>query len=213
LEAQGLVKILIVDDHALVREGLGQVLSGIYPRLQLLHAGTGALAIDMLLPHRDIDLVLLDYHLPDMNGLEVLRQMGRIQPALVVLMISGSTTLQLIQLALKNGAAGFVTKSGNTDDLLEAISQVLSGEIYLPQELRPLAAAGKAALAAPLSRKQEQVLRGLMEGYTNREIAASLEVSEETIKTHVSAILRYFHADNRTQAVRAAANYAFNASN
>jgi DNA-binding NarL/FixJ family response regulator len=198
LEAQGLVKILIVDDHALVREGLGQVLSGIYPRLQLLHAGTGASAIDMLLPHRDIDLVLLDYHLPDMNGLEVLRQMGRIQPALVVLMISGSTTLQLIQLALKNGAAGFVTKSGNTDDLLEAISQVLSGEIYLPQELRPLAAAGKASLAAPLSRKQEQVLRGF---------------SEETIKTHVSAILRYFHADNRTQAVRAAANYAFNASN
>ena len=192
------MKILIVDDHALVREGLGQVLSGIYPRLQLLHAGTGASAIDMLLPHRDIDLVLLDYHLPDMNGLEVLRQMGRIQPALVVLMISGSTTLQLIQLALKNGAAGFVTKSGNTDDLLEAISQVLSGEIYLPQELRPLAAAGKASLAAPLSRKQEQVLRGF---------------SEETIKTHVSAILRYFHADNRTQAVRAAANYAFNASN
>jgi DNA-binding NarL/FixJ family response regulator len=90
---------------------------------------------------------------------------------------------------------------------------VLSGEIYLPQELRPLAAAGKASSAAPLSRKQEQVLRGLMEGYTNREIAASLEVSEETIKTHVSAILRYFRADNRTQAVRAAANYAFNASN
>lgn len=207
------MKILIVDDHALVREGLGQVLAGIYPRLELLHAGTGAGAIDMLLPHRDIDLVLLDYHLPDMNGLEVLRQMGRIQPALVVLMISGSTTLQLIQLALKNGAAGFVTKSGNTEDLLEAISQVLSGEIYVPQELRPLASAGKAALAAPLSRKQEKVLRGLMEGQTNREIAVSLSVSEETIKTHVSAILRYFHADNRTQVVRAAAQYAFNASN
>ena len=88
VEVEGIVKILIVDDHALVREGLGQVMAGMYPRLELLHAGTGAAAIDMLLPHRNIDLVLLDYHLPDMNGLQVLRQLGRIQPSLVVLMIS-----------------------------------------------------------------------------------------------------------------------------
>ena len=203
------MKILIVDDHALVREGLGQVLSGMYPRLELLHAGTGAAAIDMLLPHRNIDLVLLDYHLPDMNGLQVLRQMGRIQPSLVVLMISGSTTLQLIQMALKDGAAGFVTKTGNTDDLLDAINQVLEGEIYIPHELRPLINAGKAAQVQALSRRQEAVLRGLLEGHTNREIAIKLLVSEETIKTHVSAILRYFDADNRTQAVRAASSYAF----
>jgi len=203
------VKILIVDDHALVREGLGQVLTGMYPRLELLHAGTGAAAINMLLPHRNIDLVLLDYHLPDLNGLEVLRQMGRIQPALVVLMISGSTTLQLIQMALKDGAAGFVTKTGNTDDLLDAINQVLGGEIYIPHELRPLVAAGKAAKVQALSRRQEAVLRGLLDGQTNREIAARLMVSEETVKTHVSAILRYFDADNRTQAVRAASSYAF----
>jgi len=180
-----------------------------YPRLQLLHAGTGANAIDMLLPHRDINLVLLDYHLPDMNGLEVLRQMGRIQPSLVVLMISGSTTLQLIQMALKDGAAGFVTKTGNTDDLLYAINQVLGGEIYIPHELRPLVNAGKAAKVQALSKRQEAVLRGLLDGHTNREIAGKLLVSEETVKTHVSAILRYFDADNRTQAVRAAASYAF----
>ena len=209
LEAIALVKILIVDDHALVREGLGQVLAVMYPRLELLHAGAGAAAIDMLLPHRNIDLVLLDYHLPDMNGLEVLRQMGRIQPALVVLMISGSTTLQLIQMALKDGAAGFVTKTGNTDDLLDAINQVLGGEIYIPHELRPLVAAGKAAKVQALSRRQEAVLRGLLDGSTNREIAVKLMVSEETVKTHVSAILRYFDADNRTQAVRAASSYAF----
>ena len=205
------MKILIVDDHALVREGLGQVLAGLHPDLELLQAGTGATAIDMLLPHRNIDLVLLDYHLPDMNGLEVLRQMGRIQPALVVLMISGSTTLQLIQMALKDGAAGFVTKTGNTDDLIEAIDQVLKGEIYLPRELRPLAAQGRKTFGPSLSRRQEAVLRGLMDGHTNREIANQLLVSEETVKSHVSAILRYFDADNRTQVVRLAANYAFSA--
>jgi len=183
-----------------------------YPALELLHAGSGAIAIDLLLPHRDIDLVLLDYHLPDINGLEVLRQMGRIQPSLVVLMISGSTTLQLISQSLNAGAAGFVTKSGNTDDLRQAIAQVLAGEIYIPQEVRSQAKTAAIATTAPLSKKQEQVLRLLMDGETNREIAKALFVSEETIKTHVSAILRYFDAENRTQAVRAAVNYAYSTS-
>lgn len=182
-----------------------------YPDLVLLHAGTGAVAIDLLLPHRDIDLVLLDYHLPDINGLDVLRQMGRIQPSLVVLMISGSTTLQLISQSLSAGAAGFVTKSGNTEDLRQAIAQVMAGEIYIPQEMRTQASPAAFSATAPLSKKQEQVLRLLMDGQTNREIAKALFVSEETIKTHVSAILRYFDADNRTQVVRAAANYAYSA--
>jgi DNA-binding NarL/FixJ family response regulator len=210
--SKNILKILIVDDHALLREGLGQVLLSMYPALELLQAGSGAIAIDLLLPHRDIDLVLLDYHLPDINGLEVLRQMGRIQPSLVVLMISGSTTLQLISQSLNAGAAGFVTKSGNTDDLRQAIAQVLAGEIYIPQEVRSQAKTAAIATTAPLSKKQEQVLRLLMDGQTNREIAKALFVSEETIKTHVSAILRYFDAENRTQAVRAAVNYAYSTS-
>ncbi len=209
----GLVlKILVVDDHALVREGLAQVLAGIHPQLTLLHAATGADAIATLLPHRNIDLVLLDYHLPDMTGLEVLRQLGRIQPSLVVLMISGSTTLQIIQQALNAGAAGFVTKSGDTEELLSAIQQVIQGEIYIPHELRAIHRSGKLGghgVANSLSRRQEQVLRGIMNGQSNRDIAAELDLSEETVKTHVSAILRYFNAENRTQAAVAAAEYAY----
>ncbi|MEI7514038.1 MAG: response regulator transcription factor [Betaproteobacteria bacterium] len=209
------MKILVVDDHALVREGLAQVLAGIYPQLTLLHAATGADAIALLLPHRNIDLVLLDYHLTDMTGLEVLRQLGKIQPSLVVLMISGSTTVQIIQQALNAGAAGFVTKSGDTQELLSAIEQVLQGEIYIPQELRAVHGSGKSGVsgAAPsLSRRQEQVLRGIMNGQSNREIAAELDLSEETVKTHVSAILRYFSVENRTQAAVAAADYAYSSS-
>ena len=203
------MKILAIDDHELVREGLNQVLQMLGDDIDVIQADNAQEAFMVLIAHRDLDLILLDYHLPDMNGLQVLRQLGRIQPSLVVLMISGSTTLQLIQMALKDGAAGFVTKTGNTDDLLDAINQVLGGEIYIPHELRPLINAGKAAQVQALSRRQEAVLRGLLEGNTNREIAIKLLVSEETIKTHVSAILRYFDADNRTQAVRAASSYAF----
>ena len=113
---------------------------------------------------------------------------------------------------MQAGAAGFVTKSGNTDDLRQAIGQVLAGEIYIPQEMRALAQQTAITHTAPLSKKQEMVLRLLMDGQTNREIAKALFVSEETVKTHVSAILRYFDADNRTQVVRAAANYAYSTS-
>ena len=94
----------------------------------------------------------------------------------------------------------------------QAIAQVLAGEIYIPQEVRSQAKTAAIATTAPLSKKQEQVLRLLMDGQTNREIAKALFVSEETIKTHVSAILRYFDAENRTQAVRAAVNYAYSTS-
>ena len=114
------MKILIVDDHALMREGLGQLLAGMYPDLALLHAANGAQAIDMLLPHRDIDLVLLDYQLPDMTGLDVMRHVAKIQPGLAVLVISGSVNPPLMQQTLSAGACGFVQKTGNAQALVQA---------------------------------------------------------------------------------------------
>lgn len=203
------MKILIVDDHALMREGLGQLLAGMYPSLVLLHAANGAQAIAMLLPHRDIDLVLLDYQLPDMTGLDVLRQFARIQPGLVVLVISGSVNPHLMQQTLSAGACGFVQKTGNAQALVRAIDLVLKGGIYRPPELEVLNKSGNTDGPNALSPRQETVLQRLMDGQSNREIAQELDVSEETIKTHVSAILRYFNAENRTQAALAALDYGF----
>ena len=105
------MKILIVDDHALVREGLAQVLQNLSPDLQLLQAKDGAQALATLLPHQDMDLVLLDYQLPDSNGLDVLRDIGNIQPALPVLMMSGQCTAQVMRQALQLGALGFISIS------------------------------------------------------------------------------------------------------
>lgn len=202
------MKILIVDDHALVREGLAQVLQQISPALHLLQATHGAQALAWLLAHQDIDLVLLDYHLPDSNGLEVLVEMGKVQPALPVLMMSGLCTAQVMRQALQLGALGFLSKAASSEEFLEGVQSALKGEVVVPQVL--LNSSGSLAFQTLfLSPRQENVLAHLVNGLTNREIAVALNVSEETIKTHVGTILRYFDVQNRTQAVVAAANYAF----
>jgi DNA-binding NarL/FixJ family response regulator len=206
------MKILIVDDHPLIREGLGQLLKGRYPQAQVVLAGSGAEAVALLLPHRDIDLVLLDYNLADMTGLEVLHEFSRVRAHLAVLIVSGSSNPHLMQQTLNAGALGFVLKSGAIDEIFEAIDLALHGEKYIPPELRDYNALelseGKSPRAR-LSHRQETVLYGVMDGQTNREIALSLGLSEETIKNHVSAILRHFESGNRTQAVVAAADAGY----
>ena len=205
------MKILIVDDHPLIREGMTQLLKGRYPQMELLQAGTGAQAVEMLLPHRDIELVLLDYKLTDMTGLEVLREISRVRSRLAVLVISAAANPHLMQQTMEAGALGFVLKSGDTEEMYKAIDLALRGEKYLPPELQAFQALTRSGVRTRprLSHRQQTVLYGLMEGHSNREIALELGLSEETIKNHVTAILRHFEADNRTQAVLAAADSGY----
>lgn len=205
------MKILVVDDHALVREGLRQVLKGLEENLEVLQAGTCGQAFSMAKAHGDIDLVLLDYHLPDMNGLEALAVFGEEHPELPIVLLSGQANLQIMRQVLQSGAAGFVTKSCVSDELLRAVRSVLNGDIYLPKELsEALAADSDAQSGKPLlTQRQELVLRCLLDGLANRDIADHLHVSEETVKTHVAAILRHFEVQNRTQAVVAAARFGY----
>lgn len=205
------MKILVVDDHALVREGLRQVLKGLEDNLEVLQAGTCGQAFALAETHGDIDLVLLDYHLPDMTGLEALAVFGGKHPELPIVMLSGQASTQIMRQVLQAGAAGFVTKSSVSDELLRAVRSVLDGDVYLPQELNAAtaSAADAASGKAPLTQRQELVLRCLLDGLANRDIAEQLHVSEETVKTHVAAILRYFEVQNRTQAVVAAARFGY----
>lgn len=205
------MKILVVDDHALVREGLRQVLKGLEEHLEVLQAGNCEQAFVLAHKHGDLDLVLLDYHLPDMNGLDALGIFGERHPELPVVLLSGSANTQLMRQVLQAGAAGFVTKSCVSDELLRAVRSVLEGDIYLPQELTnaPPATLEDSNGRPLLTQRQDLVLRCLLDGQANREIAEQLHVSEETIKTHVAAILRHFDVQNRTQAVVAAARLGY----
>jgi DNA-binding NarL/FixJ family response regulator len=211
------VKILVVDDHALVREGLHQVLKSLDENVEVLQAGNCMQGFALAQIHGDLDLVLLDYHLPDMNGMEALTVFGERHPEVPVVVLSGSANIQIMRQVLQAGASGFVTKSSLSDELLAAVRKVLAGDIFLPHELNASAKAPSSKAQpgngqkTPLTQRQDLVLRCLLDGMSNREIGDVLHVSEETIKTHITAILRYFDVQNRTQAVVAAARTGYKA--
>lgn len=201
------LKILVVDDHALVREGLRQVLKGLQNDVEVLEAPHCARAFELAALHPDLDLVLLDYHLPDMDGLTALKVFGQRHPELPIFMLSGSVNPQVMRQVLAQGAAGFITKSSMSEELMSALRQVLTGDVYMPPEL--LMAPGAGNLEPQLTPRQEDVLYLLLDGHSNKEISHTLQLSDETVKNHVTAILRGFGVQTRTQAVLAAARYGY----
>jgi DNA-binding NarL/FixJ family response regulator len=220
------LKILVVDDHALVREGLRQVLRGLDENVEVLEAPHCARAFALAAAHADLDLVLLDYHLPDMDGLSALDVLRDRHPELPVFILSGSANPQIMGQVLAKGAAGFMTKSSMSEELLVALRLVLNGDIYVPVELqsaRSLASSSsnaatssttadtsiRAQQAPQFTSRQLAVLQQLMDGRSNRQISQSLSMSEETVKTHVSSILRGFDVHTRMQAVLAAGRYGY----
>jgi DNA-binding NarL/FixJ family response regulator len=211
------VKILVVDDHALVRAGLCQVLQGLDPAepTEVLQAPNCARAFELAASHPDLDLVLLDYHLPDMNGLAALAVLGKKHPELPVVILSGSANPSIMQRVLAQGAAGFVTKSGLSDELLQALRLVLDGGVYTPSDSDLFSdpnvhlATGAAPVFTP---RQEEVLRLLLDGCSNREISDRLTLSDETIKNHISSILRTFGVKTRMQAALEAGRWGYGRS-
>ena len=209
------MKILVVDDHALVREGLRQVLKGLDEQIYVLEAPNCGRAFELAALHPDLDLVLLDYHLPDMNGLAALSIFGKNHPELPIVMLSGSVNPRVMRQVLAQGASGFMTKSGLSDDLLGVIRRVLDGEIFTPPELlnTPVSLQSEEPDSTPatfvLTPRQEEVLYLLMDGFSNKDISRSLDLSEETVKNHVSAILRGFDVQTRIQAVIAASGHGY----
>lgn len=209
------LKILVVDDHALVREGLRQVLKGLDEQVEVLEAPHCGRAFELAALHPDLDLVLLDYHLPDMNGLEALEVFGRDHPELPIVMLSGSINPRVMRQVLAKGAAGFLTKSGLSQELLAALRLVLAGQVYMPPDLTLEPAmvdheeAGAADAPPQLTPRQEEVLALLLDGRSNKEISLKLELADETTKNHVTAILRAFGVKTRIQAVLAAAHHGY----
>lgn len=211
------MKILVVDDHALVRAGLCQVLQGLNPgeTTEVLEACDCASAFALAQANPDLDLLLLDYHLPDMNGLAALKVLGQQHPELPVVVLSGSATPGIMQRVLAQGAAGFITKSGLSAELLQALRRVLSGDIYIPGEFVPMfgkdgtAQASKPPVFTP---RQESVLQLLLDGRTNREIGNQLHLAEETIKSHVTSILREFGVNTRLQVTLEARRWGYDKS-
>jgi len=208
------MKTLLVDTHALYREGLALLITQGFPELELLQAGDVADALTQLERHPDLDLLLLDLDLPDAEGMSGLVQIRARAPEVAIIVLSGDAPSGTVLDAIEAGAAGFIPKTSPAGVMQEALRRVLDGGVYLPPALaRRTAAGGTGPEAAPapatdlthLTPRQCDVLRLLVEGKTNKLICRELELSESTVKTHLASIFRRLGATSRTQAVVAAA--------
>lgn len=198
----------------MVREGLCHVLQGLMPNepTEVLQAANCATAFELINAHADLDLMLLDYHLPDMNGLAALMVLGKEHPELPVVILSGSANPSIMQRVLAQGAVGFITKSCLSEDLLQALRLVLSGEVYsAPEFVQAYPDEHTSVTTGPpvFTPRQEEVLHLLLDGCSNREISDKLCLSDETIKTHITTILRSFGVKTRTQAAMEASRWGY----
>jgi len=200
------VKILIADDHALLRDSLSILLQARFGEaLQLLHANDGRTALEQVEQHGDIDLVLLDIDLPDIHGFQVLKQMLSRQTGMPVVAISGNTTPPFIRQCISLGASGFIPKTCSGKTMLSAIALVLNGGSYVPREAFEAEAGKRPASEAPsLTVRQIEVLKLIRKGLPNEAIAESLGISVATVKSHVGSILECLAVKNRTEAVNEA---------
>ena len=198
--------IVIADDHPLVRDALRQTIAQdmasavFHEAASLAEAETGIRGLG------SPDLVLLDLHMPGMRGFTGLAYLRSQFPETPVAMISASTDPRLMRQAIDFGASGFIPKSAPTDDIRSAVREILAGNSWLPADTNdvPDTAAEDAQLAARLANltpQQLRVLGMLSDGKLNKQIAYDLDISEATVKSHVSAILQKLDVNSRTQAV------------
>lgn len=218
------MKVLLIDDHPLILAALQSVIQGLGDNVTVSAADSGRTARETLRNDANYDLVLLDLHLGDSDGFDLLGELRTKYPALPVVVISASDRTSDVIRSIDMGAMGFVPKRAANETLLEALQQVMSGGVYVPPmsmgaDHQPhlsgsphIQQVQKEATGAPfqtvpslvqlgLTPRQSDVLNLLLKGQPNKLIARELGLSVETVKDHVAAVLRALGVSSRTQAV------------
>ncbi len=208
------MKILLVDDHPLIREAMKHVLAELAENVEVLGAGDTLSAMAALKQHPDTDLVLLDLSLPGPSGMSALDMMRERYPALPVVVLSGSDDVATVLNALDRGAMGFIPKCSSNPVIANAIRLVLSGGVYVPPQAVAVGASGQAPRPASLmdlalTERQTEVLALMIQGLPNKLICRQMNLAEGTVKIHVTAILKALNVANRTQAAMAASRLGF----
>ncbi len=203
-----MVKLLVVEDHALVREALMQTLRQLEDRVEVDGFSDATSAMSALESGRVYDMILLDLGLPGVDGMTCLAALRKRFPGLPVVILSGYDDAHTVSKAIKAGAAGFVPKTYSSERLLAALRQVRAGRKYTPEA----SAAGEIATHEPLgghadpaefglTARQAEVLGLMARGKSNRQIAELLGLSEGTVKIHMTAIFKVLGVSSRTQAM------------
>lgn len=209
------MRILIVDDHALVRRGMYHVVLEGFPDADVVEADGAASAL-VLMRQKAADIALVDVRMPDADGLELLRSIKADWPEVPVIMLSTYENAPYVKRALSDGASGYLLKDATPEDLAQAINVAMSGSgnVLSPRVIQNLFE--DAVESGPggrgtgrrnefsLTARENDILALLAEGHSNREIAGRLFLSEKTVKAHLAAIFRKLGVTNRTQAAMAA---------
>lgn len=195
--------VIVADDHALIRELLERQLKELDADVRVYHAGTLQQALELAGTAERLDLILLDLRMPGMNGFAGLQAVRQARPEVPVAILSGQIDPQTIREALQAGAAGYLPKTMRATGMLNALRLILDGERYVPESaLSTAAPGGESAGLAELSKRERDVIKQLMLGHTNKEIARDLQIEEVTVALHLRSIYRKLAVRNRTQAVR-----------
>jgi DNA-binding NarL/FixJ family response regulator len=201
-------RLVIADDHPLFRGALREAVSGLFGGDAIAEAGSFEDMSRLLDRNNDVDLVLLDLAMPGVRGFSGLMYMRAQYPGVPVVIVSANDDSAVIRRCMDFGASGFIPKTLGVEEMRKAIERVLGGGVWTPPDVdlsaRSDEAAAMLARLASLTPQQVRVLMMLSEGLLNKQIAYELNVSEATVKAHVSAILQKLGVESRTQAVIAA---------
>ncbi|MFL5767650.1 MAG: response regulator [Actinomycetota bacterium] len=209
------MKILLVDDHALVRRGLSHVVRESFPDAEVVEAGNAEQALRAMSDHA-IEIALVDVRMPEPDGLSLLHEIKSQWADVPVIMLTSFEHAPYVKQALAEGAAGYMLKDATPDDLEQAIRVALSGggNVLSPRVIQnlfdemdggtPMNSDGSHRPEASLTQRETDIMSLLAEGKSNREISRSLFLSEKTVKAHLAAIFRKLGVTNRTQAAMAA---------
>ncbi len=204
-----MIRILIVDDHQIIRDGLALYLQNCVNDLDIRVAdscSTGWQALQVF-QHNRPDVVLLDYSLPDMNGDEVMQKMHDLEPDLPVIFLTGNTSTQIAEDLLNSGARGFVGKSLGATDVVDAITTVIRGGIYVDASFSSLNIRPLLKKRFGLSERECQILKLIASGRAGYEIADHLNISQKTVSTYKKRIREKLDVENNMDLMRLAVQY------
>jgi two-component system, NarL family, nitrate/nitrite response regulator NarL len=203
------MKLLIVDDHPVLRAGLAAMLQQLGADTLVLQACDAAEGLATVQAHADLDAVLLDLMLPGMDGMTAIREFGKRRPDVPVIVLSSSEDPVDVRRALASGALGYIPKSARPETFLSALRFVLDGNVYVPPLMLAASEMQRGSGAPPqalsrLTERQVEVLKLLCRDLSNKEIGRQLGLSDKTVKAHITAIFRTLNVVSRSQAVSAA---------
>ncbi len=203
------MKILLIDDHVLLLEGLALVLQRAFPTADIRILGSSEQALERLAEDPQADLAIVDLAMPGISGVTFIKALEERRLFIPTVVISASEKITDVSEVMQAGARGFIPKTHDVNGMLDGIRRVLEGEVYLPPETRrrlerleqSRAVDATTGRSLPISKRQLEVLRLVKDGLSNKQIARVLNISESTIKSHMGALLDVTGAKNRTECI------------